>query len=94
MASPVYKGSNQPTASSGWLAGLASWFGGSAPVYAGVGQSTQGSSGFLGGATPAYKPAPAFGDGTQSVAGSAAVCPVEPERITVLIPRDLIGPQE
>ena len=99
MATPIYKGTGQPAATGGWLSGLGSWFGGPAPAYVSKGQS----SGYLGGATPAYKPAPA------STAGNAATTSAnadddsdddddgecrEPERITVLIPRELIEPQQ
>lgn len=102
MSTPIYKGKAQPAADSGWLAGLGSWFGGPAPAYAGRGQATQASSGYLGGSTPAYKPAPSP-DGavsapdavtTSALAPDDTGCPAEPERITVLIPRELIEPQQ
>ena len=92
MAMPIYKGPDQPVAAGGWLSGLASWFGGSAPAYARTGQAAQGSTGYLGGATPAYKPAPAPTDGTTPSAASGDCR--EPERITVLIPRELIESQQ
>ena len=102
MTTPIYKGKAQPPGDSGWLAGLGSWFGRSAPAYAGRGQATQASSGYFGGATPAYKPAPSA-DGavnapdavtTGAIASAGTECPTEPERITVLIPRELIEPQQ
>jgi hypothetical protein len=87
MATPIYKGTGQPAAAGGWLSGLASWFGSPAPSYLGTGQAAQGSTGFLGGATPAYKPAPTTDE--SAIAPSAASGDYrEPERITVLIPRD------
>ena len=59
MTTPTYKGQGQPLASSGWLGGLGSWFGGvSTPAYAGKGQPSSGTSGYLAGSAPAYKPAP------------------------------------
>jgi hypothetical protein len=73
MASPNYKGGGQPTADSGWLAGIGSWFGG--------------------GLTPVYKPAPSSLAPSSTSGASAATCADEPEQITVLIPRDLIGSQ-
>ena len=34
MATPNYKGTGQPSADSGWLTGITSWFGGGlTPVY-------------------------------------------------------------
>ena len=93
MAAPIYKGAGQPTAAGGWLSGFASWFGGPAPAYAGKDQAAQGSTGFLGGATPAYKLAPSADGDPASTGANAEVCR-EPERITVLIPRELIDPQQ
>jgi hypothetical protein len=90
MATPNYPGTAQPAPSGGWLSGLGSWFGGPAPVYAGAGQSASSSSGYLGGATPAYKPAPSQG-GTATASGTPSC---EPERITLMIPRELIEPQQ
>ena len=94
MAAPIYKGAGQPTAAGGWLSGFASWFGGPAPAYVGKGQAAQGSTGFLGGATPAYKLAPSSTDGDPASTGANAEVCREPERITVLIPRELIDPQQ
>ena len=93
MAAPIYNGAGQPTAAGGWLSGFASWFGGPAPAYVGKGQAAQGSTGFLGGATPAYKAAPSIDGDPASAGANAEVCR-EPERITVLIPRELIDPQQ
>ena len=94
MATPVYKGAAQPTANCGWLSGLGSWFGGSPPAYAGRGQATQAGSGYLGGSAPADQQVTALTEGgTSTAAGSDAECQ-EPERITVLIPRELIEPQQ
>ena len=94
MANPIYKGAGQPTAAGGWLSGFSSWFGGPAPAYVGKGQAAQGSTGFLGGATPAYKLAPSSTDGDPGSTGANAEVCREPERITVLIPRELIDPQQ
>ena len=59
MTTPTYRGQCQPHASSSWLGGLGSWFGGvSTPAYAGKGQPSPATSGYLAGAAPAYKPAP------------------------------------
>lgn len=86
MATPTYKGSGQPTVNGGWLGGLGSWFGVTAPAYAGVGQASAGSTGYFSGTTPTYKtsPAPSTND-----ASSAA-----PDRITLVVPRGLIDPQQ
>ena len=84
MATPTYNGSAQPPANSGWLGGLGSWFGVQAPVYAGAGQPATASSGYFSGTTPAYKPAPS----AQDAAASA-----QPDRITLVVPRELIDPQ-
>jgi hypothetical protein len=93
MTTPIYKGVAQPDANRGWLSNLGSWFAGSVPAYAGRGQAAPGSSGYFGGATPAYKTAStSAADGPLAVA--ATDCAAEPERITVLIPRDLIEQQE
>ena len=80
MATPTYSGNGQPTANSGWLGGLGSWFGVQAPAYAGAGQSATASSGYFSGTTPAYKQAPS----SQSTASS------QPERITLVVPRELV----
>ena len=85
MATPTYKGSGQPTVNGGWLGGLGSWFGVKAPAYAGSGQAANGSTGYLSGTTPTYKSAST----SQDVASSS-----EPERITFVVPRGLIEPQQ
>lgn len=76
---PIYKGLGQPTANSGWLSGVSRWFGGAAqPAYA---------------TKPVAKPVtdqPPVAELVPSIDG----CPIEPERITVLIPRELLGPQQ
>lgn len=87
MATPNYKGAPVP-ANSGWLSGLGSLFAGQAPAYAGQGQVTQ-SAGFFGSGAPAYKSAPTAA--ASATADTAGGCD-EPERITVLIPRELIDP--
>jgi len=87
MATPAYKGKGQPAANSGWLSGFGSWFGVQAPVYAGAGQSVASSSGYLGGSTPAYKPAP-------STSQDGAEGSPDDERITLVIPRELIESQQ
>ena len=94
MTAPIYQGAGQPTAAGGWLSGFASWFGGPAPAYVGKGQAAQGSTGFFGGATPAYKPAPTSADGSAFGPSATAEACQEPERITVLIPRELLEPQQ
>jgi hypothetical protein len=88
MATPNYKGAPVP-ANSGWLSGLGSLFSGQAPAYAGQVQMTQ-SAGFFGSAAPAYKTAPTAA-ASATTADAAGGCD-EPERITVLIPRELIDP--
>ena len=75
---PAYKGTAQPTANGGWLSGLTSWFGVPTPQYAGSGQPTGGAS-----STP-YKPAPA---------AQSATCD-DAERVTLVVPRELIEPQQ
>jgi hypothetical protein len=77
MATPSYKGSNQPQADSSFWSGFGSWFGGgTTPAYAGEGQPSSASSRFLGSGTPAYKSVPS---------GSGA-----PQRFAIVVPRDLI----
>ena len=88
MATPNYKGAPAP-ANSGWFSGISSLFTGQAPAYAGQGQVTQ-SAGFFGSAAPAYKTAPTAA-APASTADAVGGCD-EPERITVLIPRELIDP--
>ena len=84
MACPIYKGPGQPNVDSGWLAGLGSWFGGSAPVYAGA-KSAPTSSGFFSSVAPTYASAPASGT------GAAGSCPSE--QITLVVPRELLEPR-
>lgn len=98
MATPIYKG-KPAAANSGWLDGVGTWVSGSTPAYAGQSQYTRPPSGFFGSVTPAYKPAPPRIDGAVSApdtmtAEADSECPDEPERITVLIPRELIEPQK
>src|SRR5688572_26479275 len=98
MASPIYKGVAQSNATGGWLTGLGSWFTGTPPAYAGKGRAPA-SSGYFGGAQPAYKPAPVRTDGAvyapdAEMAEASSECPADAERITVLIPRELIEPQQ
>ena len=78
MATPAYKGDGQPTANSGWLGGLGSWFGVQAPAYAGAGQTATSSSGYFSGTTPAYEQA------------SSQPASQAPERITLVVPRELV----
>lgn len=86
MATPAYKGKGQPPPDNGWLSGFGSWFSVQAPAYAAAGQSVASSSGYLGGSTPAYKPAPSVSpDDTEGSPGD--------ERITLVIPRELIEQQ-
>lgn len=83
---PIYKGLGQPTVNSGWLSGISQWFGGAAqPAYA---------------TKPVAKPVTTTGAQSTDQAPVAELvpsidgCPIEPERITVLIPRELLGPQQ
>ena len=69
----------------GVLGGLGSWFGVATPAYAGEGQPISSSSGFFGGSTPAYKTRVATTPVTQPC--------VDPERITIVIPRELVESQ-
>ena len=79
MATPTYNGNAQPTANSGWLGGLGSWFGVAAPAYAGAGQPAASSSGYFSGTTPAYKQAPTSQD-------------AQADRITLVVPRGQVPP--
>jgi hypothetical protein len=79
MATPTYNGNGQPTANSGWLGGLGSWFGVATPAYAGAAQPATSSSGYFSGTTPAYKQAP-----------SSLNASKQPERITLVVPRELV----
>ncbi|MCX5743007.1 MAG: hypothetical protein NT062_10975 [Proteobacteria bacterium] len=80
MATPNYKGTSQPVASSGgWLSGMGSWFGASAPAYAPAPTKT----------AAAVPTASNVTTGTTSDVG--VVC--EPDRITLVIPRSLIDTQ-
>ena len=81
MACPIYKGAGQPNVDGGWLAGLGSWFGGSAPAYVGA-KSAPTSAGFFSSAAPTYASAPA------SDTGAAGSCPSE--QITLVVPRELL----
>lgn len=92
MTTPNYKGKAQPTANSGWFGNLGSWFSGPKPAYT----AAKGQSGYLGGMTPAYKPAPATVNGANApeAVEADAECSTGPERITVLIPRELIEQQK
>ena len=91
MTTPNYKGKAQPPANSGWFGSLGSWFSGPKPAYT----AAKGQSGYLGGMTPAYKPAPTIVEGAEAPGSmeSDAECS-GPERITVLIPRELIEQQK
>ena len=79
MSTPTYNGNAQPTANSGWLGGLGSWFGVAAPGYTGAGQPAASSSGYFSGTTPAYKQA-------SSQQGA------QPDRITLVVPRGMVSP--
>jgi hypothetical protein len=92
MATPSYKGSNQPTADNGsFWSGLGSWFGGGAtPAYAGEGQPSSSVAGFLGAGAPAYKQAP-----SQNQDGSARVisqAPFPPGPFAIVVPRGFVPP--
>lgn len=81
MATPNYKGTSQPVASSGgWLSGMGSWFGASAPAYA---------------PAPAAKSTATVPTASNVTTGATSdvgvVC--EPDRITLVIPRSLIDTQ-
>jgi len=78
MATPIYAGSAHAPATSGWLGGLGSWFGIATPAYVGAGQPASNKSGYFSGTTPAYKVAP----------------PSQAQRITLVVPRDVIDPQQ
>ena len=94
MATPIYAGVGQPTVNGGWLAGLGAWFGTAVPVYAGEGQPLSTSSGYLGGSTPIYKTAPSASNVGETI--SRVVSSPngnEPERITLVIPRELLEQQ-
>ena len=79
MATPTYKGTGQPAANSGWLSGMGSWFGASAPSYG----------------VPAPKPVAAVTPPTPTPTSAPAVAGTcDPDRITLVIPRDLLGSQQ
>ena len=80
MATPTYKGTGQPTGDSGWLSGMGSWFGASPPSYA----------------TPAPKPVAAVTTPAPTVAPvtTPADGTCDSDRITLVIPRELIGSQQ
>ncbi len=78
MATPIYKGAVQPAANSGWLSGMGSWFGASAPAYA----------------VPAPKPVAAVTTPTPIGGAGARRRACDPDRITLVIPRELIGSQQ
>jgi hypothetical protein len=90
VATPPYKGNNQPQADSSFWSGLGSWFGGGAPAYKGDGQPSSTSSGVLGTATPAYKPAPA--SNVSAIAQSIDPMSIPPGGIVVLVPRGAVPP--
>jgi hypothetical protein len=88
MATPTYKGPNQPQADNGFLSGLGSWFGGGAtPPYVGEGQPSSSSSGFFGSGTPAYKSVPSSGE-------SRALAPsgFPPGPFAIIVPRGSVPP--
>jgi hypothetical protein len=97
MATPTYKGRGQPAADNGFLSGLGSWFGGETPSYRGAGQPS-GST--VGSATPAYRPAPAASSPSSTAPGTAAAVvspcpdPFGPGAVAIVVPRDLIDPQQ
>ncbi len=85
-AAPAYAGRRQAAQ------GSSGYFGGTTPAYKPAPTSTDG-------AVSAYKPTPTSTDGTASAPDAVAAdvvteCPDEPARITVLIPRELIEPQQ
>ena len=90
MTTPNYKGKAQPTATSGWFGNLGSWFSGPKPAYT----AAKGQSGYLGGMTPAYKPAPIVDGANTPEQIDDTECPTSLERITVLIPREMIEPHK
>ena len=83
MATPTYDGTGQPIANSGWLSGVGSWFGAAAPVYASAPVK------------PAVSASPPQATGTLGATpavGVVASC--DPDRITLVIPRELIDTQQ
>ena len=98
MATPIYKGRGQPAGDNGFLSGLGSWFGGGTPAYRGVGQPSSGSA--FGNGVPAYKPASATKDARSPDAPSSAAIvsecpdPFGPGSVAIVVPRDLIDPQQ
>jgi hypothetical protein len=90
MATPSYKGLNQPAAASSFWSGLGSWLGGgSTPGYAGEGQPSSSSTGFLGASTPAYKAGPSSGQ-------SRAMVPTDfpPGPFAIVVPRSFVPPDD
>ena len=78
MATPTYEGTGQPAANSGWLSGVGSWLGASAPSYA---------------TAPPVKAAAVVATPTPTPA-TAVVTSCEPDRITLVIPRERIDSQQ
>jgi hypothetical protein len=86
MATPSYKGPNQPTADNGFWSGFGSFFGGGTPAYKGDGQPSTGASGFLGSVKPAYKSVPS--DSARTIDPSSF--PQGP--FAIVVPRGFVPP--
>jgi hypothetical protein len=94
MATPSYKGPNQPAADDGgFWSGLSSWFGGGGtPAYQGEGQPSSSSSGFFGGATPAYKSAPSSSSGVSTSVRSLDPSLFPQGPFAIVVPRSFVPP--
>ena len=88
MATPSYKGSNQPELDNGFWSGFGSWLGGGAtPAYAGDSQPSPSSTGILSSAPPGYKSPP-------SAAQAQVIGPsgFPPGPFAIVVPRGLVPP--
>ncbi len=91
MATPSYKGPNQPQADNGFLSGLGSWFGGGGtPAYVGEGQPSSSSAGFFGASSPGYKALPSSDQGVPTRAIAPAGFP--PGTFALVVPRGFAPP--
>ena len=85
MATPTYKGTGQPvTSGGGWLSGIGSWFGATPPVYGSAATTKPVAAG-------TSVPAPSA---SGSATGGAVVASCDADRITLVIPRELIDSQQ
>ena len=90
MATPSYKGPNQPTADNGFWSGFGSVFGGGAPAYKGDGQPSSGASGFFGSVMPAYKSAPSSDGNASTRSMDPSMFPQGP--FAIVVPRGFVPP--